>query len=98
MGRRTRQARTDDRDTVNTFAADTARQSVARLGDVLARLSALSYRLPVSQNAGVAAELYTAAERLEALAGYLEHAAAAAGGPGADGQLAGASTEAAASS
>jgi hypothetical protein len=68
-------ALTDDRDAFDTFAGNTARKSVARLSDVLARLSACSDRLPVGQNAAVAAELFTATERLEALAAFLEHTA-----------------------
>ena len=75
MARRMARARTDDCGTYDTFAATTAQQFIVRLGDVLDRLTALSVRLPAGQNAGLAAELFTATERLDALCGYLERLA-----------------------
>jgi len=72
MARRSTRARSDERDTFDAFAVTTAQQFIVRLGDVLDRLTALSVRLPAGQNAGLAAELFTATERLDALCGYLE--------------------------
>jgi hypothetical protein len=55
-------------------AAEATRESIARLGELVPRLSALPARLQAIHNVALHTEVFRATERLEALAVFLEHA------------------------